>query len=1088
LALGSLFMGMWEEDVLDANGNPVPNQLRDEAMLRRSTDGLTWTATQNLSNSPGATGIPAPSSLGHTRDPVVAISDSLAAAVFEDVPDPANPEGDQIMVTVSTNGGASWSTPLQLSNVTIQAAEPCVAVDGNNIHVVYEDRTFGIMYARSTDGGANWTYSLLGPVPANFDEGAPYIAVSNGTVHVVLVEHESVDVGSDLYYMRSTDNGDTWSTPVQISDETDPTTTTAKPTIAVNGDNVYITWQDERASESDIEVIYRRSTDGGLTFEAQQNISRNSGESGEPHVTVDPSDGNVYIVWYDNSAPTPPAPALINQAPDAVNDSLTVALNGGDLVNVLANDTDPENAQYVGAQFNNTLTITEFTQPANGTVTQVGLDSFSYTPNSGYSGPDSFTYTIRDAQGLTDVGIVNITVSTNPNQAPVANNDSLTTYLGTAGSVNVLTNDAEPEGGFISVTGFTQAANGTVTQSGARGEILTYTPNAGFAGIDSFTYTASDFAGLTDTATVNVLVNPVAAPPTNGSLQLNNEVFYLRSTDGGATFQTFYNLSNSAANNNLASVAAANGVVSVIYSEGDPAGEILLARSVDGGGTFAPLVNLSNTTAEDSGQANLTASANAFVAAWAERVVTPSNGPRETVVRYSGDGGLTWTTVQNLSNTPSTASVNPRVAVFGSVAVAVYVDVVGGNNEVMITRSTNGGVSWSTPVNLSNDSNASESPAIYMDGNNVHVVWEKRTAGVNYAVSTDGGATFSTPVLIPLNNARAPSVIASGANVTVLFRDNTTNRDIYIARSTNTGASFTTPAVLYASGTTDGAFQAGKPMMAMSGNNLYIVWEETHGPGTATDVKYMRSTDGGATFGPAFNLSNNVGASQDPSIAVDPVSGDVYVAWLDNSTPPPSVAPAANALLGDFNGDGSVDAADYVMLRKFGGSQSEFDLWRANFGSTSGGSGGGASISLGNNGSFASFDVSNEYGVNAIYSDDILADNPPSDMLIPSTQATAQRTSRLWSGTLDVLTSTGREITHGRPSRMVFNKPLPVVSNAAREQALLDSLAMAKPTRTESESKYSFEPDRNGSDETNAASSDTVFENDLLSLSWRWSH
>jgi hypothetical protein len=41
-------------------------------------------------------------------------------------------------------------------------------------------------------------------------------------------------------------------------------------------------------------------------------------------------------------------------------------------------------------------------------------------------------------------------------------------------------------------------------------------------------------------------------------------------------------------------------------------------------------------------------------------------------------------------------------------------------------------------------------------------------------------------------------------------------------------------------------------------------------------------------------------------------------------------------LAGDFNGDGAVDAADYVVWRKNGGSQADFLLWRNNFGATSG--------------------------------------------------------------------------------------------------------------------------------------------------------
>jgi hypothetical protein len=49
--------------------------------------------------------------------------------------------------------------------------------------------------------------------------------------------------------------------------------------------------------------------------------------------------------------------------------------------------------------------------------------------------------------------------------------------------------------------------------------------------------------------------------------------------------------------------------------------------------------------------------------------------------------------------------------------------------------------------------------------------------------------------------------------------------------------------------------------------------------------------------------------------------------------------PAVVGLDGDYNGDGSVDAADYVVWRKTMGSQSGYDLWRANFGRTAGGGG-----------------------------------------------------------------------------------------------------------------------------------------------------
>jgi hypothetical protein len=54
----------------------------------------------------------------------------------------------------------------------------------------------------------------------------------------------------------------------------------------------------------------------------------------------------------------------------------------------------------------------------------------------------------------------------------------------------------------------------------------------------------------------------------------------------------------------------------------------------------------------------------------------------------------------------------------------------------------------------------------------------------------------------------------------------------------------------------------------------------------------------------------------------------------------------STALAGDYNADGKVDAADYVVWRKTDGSQAGYDLWRTNFGRTAG-SGSGASSGLG---------------------------------------------------------------------------------------------------------------------------------------------
>jgi len=98
-----------------------------------------------------------------------------------------------------------------------------------------------------------------------------------------------------------------------------------------------------------------------------------------------------------------------------------------------------------------------------------------------------------------------------PNTPPVANDDSVSTNEDTTVTIDVLANDTDADvGDALRVGSVTQGANGSVTNNGAN---LTYTPNADFNGSDSFSYTASDGKGGSDTAIVNVTVRPVNDPP-----------------------------------------------------------------------------------------------------------------------------------------------------------------------------------------------------------------------------------------------------------------------------------------------------------------------------------------------------------------------------------------------------------------------------------------------------------------------------------------------------------------------------------------------------------------------------------------------
>ncbi|WP_344789681.1 Ig-like domain-containing protein, partial [Postechiella marina] len=122
--------------------------------------------------------------------------------------------------------------------------------------------------------------------------------------------------------------------------------------------------------------------------------------------------------------------------------------------NVLANDNDIEG---------DAQTVTDNTQPANGTVTIDANGDFTYTPNADFTGTDAFTYTICDdnADQACDTATVYITVGGIANTTD-AIADINNTFIDQPVTGNVLTNDEDYEGDAQTVTENTDPANGTV--------------------------------------------------------------------------------------------------------------------------------------------------------------------------------------------------------------------------------------------------------------------------------------------------------------------------------------------------------------------------------------------------------------------------------------------------------------------------------------------------------------------------------------------------------------------------------------------------------------------------------------------------
>jgi YD repeat-containing protein len=185
--------------------------------------------------------------------------------------------------------------------------------------------------------------------------------------------------------------------------------------------------------------------------------------------------------------------ARANKTPTLANDTAVVLHNTATSLNVRANDSDPDG---------DTLTLTTASTPAHGQVQVVGGATVTYTPTNGYSGADSFNYGVSDGFGGSATAAVSITVR-GPNQSPTAANDAVVALWDTTTSLAVLANDGDPENDPLTITAISTPTHGSVTIVG--GKTLAYTPAGDFTA-DSFTYTVSDGAGGSATATVAVTI------------------------------------------------------------------------------------------------------------------------------------------------------------------------------------------------------------------------------------------------------------------------------------------------------------------------------------------------------------------------------------------------------------------------------------------------------------------------------------------------------------------------------------------------------------------------------------------------------
>jgi hypothetical protein len=223
--------------------------------------------------------------------PAIAVDthDNIYAVWYDDAPG-----SSEIYYRKSTDGGSTWTASKRLTWAGSGATMPAIACDSNDyVYIVYYDASAGdyeIRLKQSRDGGTSWISKRL--TWTAWNSADPDIVIDSND-HIHLVWHEGTNGIEDIYYKKSTDNGDSWTTGLQLTSNTGYS---LYPSIATDSNNdIHIVWRDGTPGYE--EIFYLKSTDGGTTWTSKR-LTWAKTTLYDPDIAIDSND-NLYLVWSD---------------------------------------------------------------------------------------------------------------------------------------------------------------------------------------------------------------------------------------------------------------------------------------------------------------------------------------------------------------------------------------------------------------------------------------------------------------------------------------------------------------------------------------------------------------------------------------------------------------------------------------------------------------------------------------------------------------------------------------------------------------------------------------------------------------------
>ena len=511
-----------------------------------------------------------------------------------------------------------------------------------------------------------------------------------------------------------------------------------------------------------------------------------------------------------------------NRPPVAIDDRVTSA-EAAVNINVLSNDSDPNG---------DLLTIVDYTQPEVGRATKVSGSVIRFEPAAGYTGTQTFTYTISDPAGLTATARVTVEVIAPTGSGPVARDDFATVFPGESVTIKPLANDSHPDGIPFSLRGI---PTGSAEIKVLLNDTLSFTPPDATLTSYKFSYTIQDTNGRT--ATAQIVITVIAKPVINRAPVAKDDRAEAK-FGGGVSIPVLANDSDpdgdqihivdvtgvsggsatvNGANIDFTAAAQFSGLAVLTYTIADPAGLTASAKVVvqvadrvklppiavndsiiSIGGARVSLDPLANDSDPDGPASGLviqsaTPVSRSVSVALAPHLVTiqPPSDPGIYVVNYvivNADGltasATITVTVQAPPNHPPVANADAAQVVFnGSVSIPVLnndTDVDGGTLTITaVSIPTNGGTA------VMNGSTIRYTPAVGYAGTDTftYTIVDPQGAPSTATVTvTVAACSAVTPVLVDdsaftkLNTAVTLDLFANDTETAGMFAVTTPNK------------------------------------------------------------------------------------------------------------------------------------------------------------------------------------------------------------------------------------------------------------------------------------------------------------------------